>query len=312
MQNILKVEWIKMTSADLDFEHVTVDDIELIQTYLKKSRYEESNHNIVNMMLWLDWYPLWKCVDENWMLLLGIHERELFIYMPLCEETYFDEAITKAKAIFDQAKVPFVLSCFTSEAMKRVIQLFPNYRACAVRESYDYIYETEKLRTFAGKKLQKKRNHLNAFYNEYADRFVYEKMNAELAIECIEFLHSWKIESEDEFLIEEKKGVVRVLELWDKLPAVGGIIRIDQQIKAFTIGSSLTKNMGQINIEKADDSVRGLYQAIVKEFLAREFLDVPYVNREDDIGKENIRAAKMAYYPAFMIEKYRLCKEGEK
>ncbi|MPM46329.1 hypothetical protein SDC9_93027 [bioreactor metagenome] len=62
--------------------------------------------------------------------------------------------------------------------------------------------------------------------------------------------------------------------------------------------------MGQINVEKADEKIRGLYQAILKEFLLRNFMDLPYLNREDDMGKDNLRQAKMAYNPVFMIEKF--------
>ncbi|MEF9919987.1 MAG: phosphatidylglycerol lysyltransferase domain-containing protein [Erysipelotrichaceae bacterium] len=296
-----------MNSLDKDFETLTIDDISLVMKYLKLASYEESNHNIVNMILWMDVYPLWKCYNEHYLLLLGIHEKKLFLYMPLCKPEYFKEAILKAKSIFDFYKMPFILSCFTKEAMDITTEVFPNYHACSVRDSFDYVYECEKLRTFSGKKLQKKRNHLNAFYTLYENHYLYESLNANNALECIVFLDEWKKDNEDEFLNQERIGVKRLLRNWDLLPQKGGIIRIDGEIKAFTIGSLLSSNMCQINVEKGDDEIRGIYQAMVKEFLTREFLDCTYVNREDDMGKENIRSAKEAYHPIFMIEKYRLC-----
>lgn len=299
-----------MDSLDNDFEPVSLDDIGLLMEYLKKSNYEESNHNVVNMILWMDVYPLWKCVNEHYMLLLGIHERKLFLYMPLCEPKYFKEAIIKAKAIFDHYGTPFILSCFTKEAMDMVLEVYPDYHACAVRDSFDYVYECEKLRTFSGKKLQKKRNHLNAFYTLYKDRYTYEAINKDNALECIKFLDTWKDDDSDDFLQQEKAGTKRILQLWDKLPEKGGIIRIDGEVKAFAIGSRLSDRMCQMNVEKGDDSLRGIYQAMVKEFLNHEFLDAIYVNREDDMGKENIRSAKEAYHPLFMVEKYRLCEFG--
>ena len=99
-----------------DFDPVTVDDYPLIQRYLALAQYEESNHNLVNMILWIDSYPLFKCQHDNWLLLLGVHEGTLFIYMPLCHPEYFKEAILAAKAIFERYHLPFVLSCFTKEA----------------------------------------------------------------------------------------------------------------------------------------------------------------------------------------------------
>ena len=298
-----------METLGNEFEPVTVEDIPLIRKYLKLANYEESNHNIIGFMLWQETYPLWKYQGEHWLILLGIHEQELFVYMPLCEKKYFKEAIVAAKKVFDHYRVPFVLSCFVKEEMDFVTEVFQNYHSEEYRDNADYVYLTEKFRTFSGKKLQKKRNHLNAFYKEYQQRFVYESISKENIEACISFLENWKEEDQDSFLAEERRGVEKVLRLWEVLPTKGGVIRIDGEIKAFIVGSVLSDRMCQINIEKADSQYRGLYQAILKEFLMREFLEYPYINREEDMGKENIRQAKMAYYPEFLIMKYRLCEE---
>ena len=45
---------------------------------------------------------------------------------------------------------------------------------------------------------------------------------------------------------------------------------------------------------------------MIQQCLQNEFSDFEYVNREDDMGKENIRHAKIAYNPCFMIKKYKL------
>lgn len=297
-----------MTATELDFDLVTESDIPELRKYLSLCHYEESNHNIVNMFIWMNLYPLYKVKTDKYYLLLGMHQGELFIYMPLCEEVYFDEAILKAKSIFDRYNLPFVLSCFTERMMDRVLNLFPQYSACPAPESFDYVYLTEKLITLSGKKLQKKRNHLNAFYTQYQDRYQYETVNTENAKECIDFLMNWKNdENEDEFMKYEREGIVRLLRQYDDHICRGGIIRIDGEIKAFAIGSILSDRMCQINVEKADDSVRGIYQAIMRETLRHEFSEFEYCNREDDMGKENLRQAKRAYAPEMMIEKFRLC-----
>lgn len=315
MSNSRKVHQ-KMTELEKeisnDFSPISVDQITKIQRYLDLQQYEESNHNLVNMIIWIDWYPLFCVEEENYIILLGIHEGELFIYMPLCEEQYFEEAIVRAKSIFDKYGMKFVLSCFTPEEMDKVLKLYPEYCACSARGSFDYVYSVEKLKTFSGKKLQKKRNHLNAFYLEYGQRYVYESLNEENVHECKQFLENWKVDVEDAYLQAERKGAMRVLNLFGKVDYKGGCIRIDGEVKAFAIGSKLSERMCQENIEKADSEIRGLYQAMMKEFLIHEFGDFEYVNREDDMDYDNIRQAKMAYNPEFLIEKFRLCKEGEK
>ena len=301
-----------MTKVELeaDFKLVTLSDLPVIQEYLEKAGYEESNHNLINMIQWADFYPLFQYRTEDYLLLLGIHQGQMFLYMPLCERQYFEEAIRKARSIFQRYDCPFVLSCFTKEMMELVIDIYPEYCGCHECAADDYVYEVESLKSFSGKKLQKKRNHLNAFYKEMEHRWVYESISRENAEECIAFLNGFDDEG-DERLHYERIGIERVLQHFHELPAKGGLIRVDGQVKAFAIGSVLTQRMCQENVEKADESIRGLYQAMMRELLIHEFPDFQYVNREDDMGIENLRQAKKAYNPAFMIEKYRLCKVGE-
>ena len=298
---------MESSRLEQDFSCVTVQDLDLICHFLSLAGYEESNHNLVNMILWSETYPLFQCHSEHWMLLLGIHESKLFIYMPLCEPQYFEEAIMEAKKIFDRYGMPFILSCFVKEQVEWFRKLFPCACVEDYRSSADYVYLAEKLRTFSGKKLQKKRNHLNAFYKEYEGRWVYESLNEKNIHDCENFLKQWKPEEEDEMLQVEIRGVLKILALFGKIPYRGGCIRIDGQVRAFAIGSWLSNRMCQENIEKADDQIRGLYQAILKEWLSHEFSDAEYVNREDDMGNEALRQAKMAYTPEFLIEKYQLC-----
>ena len=64
------------------------------------------------------------------------------------------------------------------------------------------------------------------------------------------------------------------------------------------------ENMAVIHIEKANPEFNGLYQYINHEFLMEEFPDVTWVNREDDMGIDGLREAKMSYDPADFARKY--------
>ena len=300
-----------MTKLELeaDFKLIGLEDLAVIQTYLKKAGYEESNHNLINMIQWAELYPLFQYRTEDYLLLLGIYQGQMFLYMPLCEEQFFEQAIRTGKSIFERYGCPFVLSCFTKDRMERVLEMYPEYCGCHECAADDYVYEVEALKTFAGKKLQKKRNHLNAFYKENEGNWTYESISEENIQECRQFLKSFESDG-DVKLHYELLGIDRIFEFFDMLPCRGGLIRMHGKVKAFAIGSVLSERMCQENIEKADESVRGLYQAMLREFLIHEFPDFKYVNREDDMGIENLRQAKKAYHPVFMIEKYRLCKAG--
>ena len=88
----------------------------------------------------------------------------------------------------------------------------------------------------------------------------------------------------------------------DRLKIAG--IFIDGKLEAFTMGEYINPNMALIHIEKANPMIRGLYPYINKQFLVNEFSDVEFVNREEDLGIEGLRKAKLSYHPVKFIEKY--------
>ena len=90
---------------------------------------------------------------------------------------------------------------------------------------------------------------------------------------------------------------------------MGGIY-VDDQLEAFSIGSYNSKEkMAIIHIEKANPEMRGLYQMINQQFLIHEFPDAEIVNREDDMGLDGLRQAKLSYHPAVMVKKYSAVKK---
>jgi len=295
-----------MDLNDADFIPVTLEDIPLIQSYLLKAHYEESNHNIVNLFQWYKQYPIWKYVSQDYLLLLGVHKGKLFSYMPLCETHSFDEAILSAKSIFDQFGIPFELSCFTEKEKDKVLALLPMVSVTCEEEASDYVYEADRLRTLSGKKLQKRRNHYNAFLKNNAGRFETEQITDLNKAEVKEFLSQWKTDNTSEYFVYEKEGVFTVLDLIERLPCKGMLLRIDGEVKAFLIGTKTSPRMVQINIEKADPAIRGLYQAIEVAYLNTFYTEATLVNREDDMGLEALRQAKRALDPITMIHKYRI------
>lgn len=289
-----------------DFKVIDMNNIMMIKDFLKIQEYEESNHNLVNMILWMKQYPLFYYLDKNYLLLLGVHKNEMFIYMPLCKDEYFKEAILKAKSIFDDYGLPFVMSCFTKKQKDMVKDILSDVLISEDRGSFDYIYDNQRLKDFKGKKLQKKRNHLNAFYKLYDGRWQYEKINGFNVKECEAFLDNWGKKNKEDFLLAEIEGAKRILRLVDKLNYRGGLIRIDNEIRAFAIGSHLSKRMWQENIEKADSNYRGSYQAILQQLIIHEFADYELVNREDDLDLDYLRQAKQAYDPLYLIHKFKI------
>ena len=70
------------------------------------------------------------------------------------------------------------------------------------------------------------------------------------------------------------------------------------------MGEPASKDMFCVHIEKAFSDIRGAYPMINQQFVKNELSDYKYINREDDTGAENLRKAKLSYYPVILAEKY--------
>lgn len=122
------------------------------------------------------------------------------------------------------------------------------------------------------------------------------------------FLDRWRLqkgEDAEEHLDYEVRGIHDILRNCAEFSIHMGGIYIDGKLEAFSVGSyNPIENMAVIHIEKADPEIPGLYQAINQQFLIHEFPEVEWVNREDDLGLEGLRKAKMSYNPADFARKY--------
>ena len=68
--------------------------------------------------------------------------------------------------------------------------------------------------------------------------------------------------------------------------------------------------MFDIHFEKAREDVDGAYPAINNEFakyLRQKYPQLQYLNREDDMGLEGLRKAKLSYNPHHLTEKCWAC-----
>ena len=173
------------------------------------------------------------------------------------------------------------------------------------RDTFDYIYLGEDLISLSGKKYQPKRNHISFFMRN--NNWSYERITKENIPECLEMSKVWLEGALEEYKAEleaELKIIERVFDNYEQLGYVGGLLRADGKVIAYTMGEKMTDEMFCVHIEKAFSDIRGAYPMINQQFVKNELSQYKYINREDDTGAENLRKAKLSYYPAILAEKY--------
>ena len=172
------------------------------------------------------------------------------------------------------------------------------------REWEDYLYEAEKLDTLSGKKMHAKRNHINAFCA--AHEWHVEDLTPAHFSTCFEILKKWQV-GKEEGVAEEERAVERGFAAFAPLSLSGLVLYADGVPAAFTVGSRITPDCFCVHFEKAVPGLEGAYPLINREFVRatrRRYPDIALINREDDMGLPNLRAAKLSYHPVQLLKKY--------
>lgn len=172
------------------------------------------------------------------------------------------------------------------------------------RDAFDYIYLREDLANLSGKKYHSKRNHISAFSKK--QDWVFRPITAENIADvklCAEKWYKENADREDKYLRCERCGVETILDNMELLGVRGGAVYVGENVVAFTLGSKISGEIFDIHIEKALNDYAEAYTVINREF-ARTLTEYKYINREDDMGLEGLRKAKLSYKPAILLKKY--------
>lgn len=294
----------------LEFKKIEVNSIQEMLPFYAMRHNMTCDSVFLESYVWKDYYNVRYAIWENKALLwLMENEGHCFSAMPLCREEDLPGAFAAIEEYFnEELGYPLVINLADEYAVKYLNMPEDKYLVEEQVDSRDYLYNGDAMRSLAGKKLHKKKNRVNAFKREYEGRYEYRRLCCSDSHDVWVFLDRWrqqKGEEVEEHLDYEVKGIHDILKNCSEFSIHMGGVYIDGQMEAFTIGSyNPVEHMAVIHIEKANPEINGLYQFINQQFLIEEFPEAEWVNREDDMGLEGLRKAKMTYYPADYARKY--------
>ncbi len=294
---------------EISFKKIGLEDREQIDQYLKKKTYRSCELVFPNIYLWSRKYPTDFAVVEDALVFRGYSdEGEPSITFPAGEPKQAHKAMDAMVEWFRAQGKELRMHLVQEQEFALLKEWYPGRLQIAYnRDAADYVYETEKLTTLAGKKLHGKRNHINKFKEGNPD-WVYEPIGEANVEECFQMALKWREETgceEDEEKRAEICVTLNALRLFRELNLKGGLLRTAPggEVIAFTIGEPLNADTFVVHIEKAFAEIQGAYPMINQQFVTHEAQDFQYVNREEDTGAEGLRKAKLSYHPAFLVEK---------
>ena len=309
--------------TDLIFKDIELSDSKWIRELFSAPDYNSEDYNFTFQFLWKNTFrSKVACIGDLVLIQYNMDGRKSYL-MPVGKADEHQVAdiinsmLNENSLLGDDGRLVFY-GVLPSQMDFFEKNFAGRYTSEQIRMGADYIYDAQALKTLSGKKYQAKRNFANGFRRLYWWRF--EPICESNMEECLQMNDEWcrRNGCGQDFWKNNEFCAVRVaLKNYKALDLDGGLLRVDGNVVAFTIGERASSDTLLVHIEKALTEYRGAYQAMSQEFLGymdgvlRQRENIPegtpaftLVNREDDSGDENLRKAKMEYHPIEIKEKY--------
>ncbi|MHC6180863.1 DUF2156 domain-containing protein [Clostridium sp. JNZ X4-2] len=292
----------------MNFKKITLEDKELFQKYICPYKFLSCEYSFTTLYIWRDacdvQYEIYKGAlivkkkdfqgNYHFMQPLGYKAENLKDIL---------EYLSKYKK---ENGMKYIFKDLEEDFIKKIRTLGIEEQGMCIKEdrdNFDYLYEAEKLIKLSGKKFHGKKNHYNSFVKKY-DYEVKEIKGEEVINGVIKAAEKWCSENNnnDKMIYYETVAVKDIVQNIDKFNLKGIAVYVNHEVVAFSLGEKLNDKLAVIHVEKGDVNYKGVYSFINKVFIDKCFSDVKIINREQDLGIEGLRKAKLSYNP-FKLEK---------
>ncbi len=288
----------------LNFKLIEKSQIEQYKKYYDYTTAMGCDVNLLNAYLWRNEYNIKFAVyDETLIKAYFRDDNTVWGYcMPSGKNIRgaFDEIFADA---LERGHKPHIV--LLTNGQRAILESMYPARFDFVRspENQDYIYLTKDLVTLQGKKFHAKRNHISKFYRNYTENHfeTIDDTNKEDALKVV--LDWYKENNMNPDDSEEVKAIREALDNMEAFQMQGAVLYVEEKPVAMTLGSEISDRVYDINFEKALKTYDGVYAVINNEF-AQTLTAYEYINREEDMGIEGLRKAKLSYNPVIILDRF--------
>ena len=291
----------------LPFEDIHLTHRDMMQSYVTATGYRQMEQSFTGLYIWSHKFKVQLCRHDDFLLFFASGPRPPYYLMPVGQ----GDPARILPALEEDARArgnPFVLRGLTASMRAQIEAALPKrYQFAPNRASADYLYLAKDLQALSGRKYHSKRNFIARFEQAYQGRWSYEPITKDNLKDVWAFQDMWCRKNDcaaNISLQEESTSIALLLYNLDALHATGGLLYADGRVAAFTVGSRIGRDTMDIHVEKADYEMVGAYPIINREYARCGCADVTYINREEDMGLDGLRRAKLSYGPIEVCEKF--------
>jgi hypothetical protein len=290
----------------LCFSPVAIEDKSTIQPFFDKNSFRNCDFSFSNIFSWKHFYNTTFAIEDGCLYIRFQMTQNLPGYLFPLGNGDLETAISRIMQDARKRGDKFHLYAVTQEMFDLIESAMPGQFSYEKnRNWYEYIYSSNDLISLTGKKYQPKRNHINKFKRTY--EWEYLPITEAIIPDCMKLYERWCKENggrnSERSMIEERIATGNAFNHYEQLGLTGGALRINGEILAYSYGQALTKDTFGIHAEKCLHDIDGGFTMINQQFAEHNCIDYPYINREEDMGLESLRQAKMSYHPAVLLEK---------
>ena len=295
------------SACRLQFKELKYGSIKEILPYLSKSGSISCDFTIGGIYMWIDYFNYHYCIYNNTLFLKGFMEDDttkVAFSLPMGDLS-IAESVDLLREYCQCSGNVLEFSAVPEERIDEFRELGPK-SISELTHWADYIYDASAMATFAGKKLSKKRNHVNKFMSVFpqAVTMPITSDNIDAVKRC--FQEICDVPADSSMAEYERRQVWHVLDNLQYYGFESLCLMVGEEVAAFTLGEVINDTL-QDHIEKALRRFDGCGETVFRDFVAATLSKYPnlkYVNREDDAGDEGLRKSKLSYHPVKLLNKY--------
>ena len=154
----------------LEFQELTVKEGARLRPYYETCDYRLCEYSLGVKLMWRDYLHPWFTEAAGCLIIRNCIEGQyVFDYPILGPEGDADAALTAIEQYCGDKELPLVLSVVPEDKAAGLVLRYPRVKVISERPWKDYLYRTEDLAQFAGRRYSGQRNHINKFRRDYPD-----------------------------------------------------------------------------------------------------------------------------------------------